>query len=206
MNWMNRGAVALLLVAWLGVLGGCDMFGKGTQKAEFKLPEKARILVMVDPRPASNTPIDVPAALGETINRYLYKHNVGENFVAQARLTELRKNPQFARMGIADIAKATDADVVVFLDLVRFSADTQSEGQLTEGFAQGLVKVVDGRGQRLWPAETEVLGQEVQAVVAPNFASDMSVVQVRQALIDGMAIHTGRLFHDYDKEDKEVAK
>ncbi len=135
--WTSRGIGAWLLMLSVAALGGCDMMGKGTQKALFKLPEGKRVLVMVDPRPSSNAPIDVPVALGQAISQYLYQHRVADSFVAQARLTELRKNEQFARMGIADIARATDSDLVVFVDLVSFNAEMLSEGQVTQGVARG---------------------------------------------------------------------
>ena len=107
-------------------------------------------------------------------------------------------------MGVADIAKATDADVVVVVNMVVLQADTTSDGSVTQGTAEGEVKVVDKNGERLWPGD--LLGTKVDAKVDPSFASDRGKGQVYTGLIDLLTIRVGRMFHPYDMEDKEMNK
>lgn len=189
------------------MLGGCDMMGKGSQDALYKLPEKGRVLVLVDARPTSGMPLDAPSSLGKQITDLLYQHKVADNFVDQGRLTELRKDARFAdmkQMGIADVAVLTDADTVVYVDVLQFQVDTLSDGQVTEGNAVAQVKVVSRAGKRLWPAETEVLGYQIQTTVNPNLVEQAPPNVVKGKLVKDLSVLVGRLFFKYDLEDKEL--
>lgn len=210
----NRPYWRLGVLALVLLLNGCAalymLTGKGQQEALYKLPEKSRILVCVDARQVSGMPGDAPARLGQLISEHLYKYQAGETFVAQSRLSEVRKNPQFSpanpaeRMGIADIAAATDADVVVFVDVLQFNIQNISGGEVNQGNAMAMVKVIDKRGKRLWPADTEPLGYQVTAVAAPSLAADGGPTFVQAKLLKDLALKAGRLFHSYDTEDREV--
>ncbi|MEI8194271.1 MAG: hypothetical protein WCI73_00010 [Phycisphaerae bacterium] len=210
----SNGAWRLGLLALVLTLGGCEalymMTGKGGQEALYKLPKKSRILVCVDPRAVSGMPADAPARLGQLIAEHMYQYKAGEEFVAQARLSELRKNPRFnpanpvERMGIADIAAATDADVVVFVDVLQFNIENISGGEVNQGNATAMVKVLDKNGKRLWPAETEPLGYQITAMAAPSLSEEGGAAAVQAKLLKDLALRAGRLFHSYDLEDKEV--
>lgn len=202
----QRIALAAVLTALAGVSAGCELMGKGTQKALVELPKGARVLVLVDPRPAAGMPPDARVALGEALNQYLYQQKVADNFVAQARVTELRTHPEYAKMGIADAARLTDADVVVFVDVVTYNVESVSYGQLTQGYAEALVRVTDRDGNRIYPGETEILGLPVRALVRTELSDVSSEGAVRRQLVDQLAVRTGRMFHTYDLEDKRVAK
>lgn len=203
----NPGLFLPLLVL---LLTGCDMLGKGTQEALYTLPEKSRVLVLVEPRSTSGMPPDVSAKLGDLIIAHLYKYNVADQFVSQARITELRKDPNFNgtdpqhRMGLADMAALTNADVVLYIDILRFDIEDLSGGQVVQGNAVAMVKVVSKNGKRLWPSETYPLGQQVNATVPPTLNEQGGNGAVQAKLMHDLAINVGRQFHAYDKEDKEL--
>jgi len=207
----NGRLIGVMALAMLSLaLGGCEILymlgGKGKQESQYKLSAKSRVLVWVDPRVTSGAPVDVPAALGEKVNGHLYQWKVSDHLVSQARLAALRKDPRFTEMGVADAARKLDADVVVFIDLLQFRVETVSAGQLTQGHAQALVKVVDRDGNRLWPADTEVLGVPVEADAKLSFADQATPAVVKDKMMADLTIRIGRLFHEYDLGDKEMIR
>ncbi len=205
-----RTAAWLVSLAALAGLQGCAALyflgGKGSQPALYTLPKTARILVFVDPRANVTVPVDFPSALGEKIANHLYKYGVADKFVAQERLTALRRDQQqFSRMGIADVAKATDADVVIYVDLISFQAQAISDDSMAEGSAHVLVKVLGKDGARLWPKDSPT-GIETAAQVEPALTSDRSVPAIITTLSDMLSIRVGRMFQSYDKEDSVLSR
>ena len=191
----------------LAFLAGCDVLGKGTQEALYKLPKGKRMLVFVDVHVGAEVPVDVPAELGQKIADHLYQYKAADSFVSQQKLVSLRANGEaFSKMSIEDVARETGADVVVFVELLEFYAKAVSEGQLTAGQAQGFVKVVDAHGNRLWPPGAETPGANVGATVPEKLAEEQELTKVRRTLLLDLAARVGRAFHDYDKEDKDAAR
>lgn len=206
-GWRSAGARVggvVLALAVVILLGSCGMLGKGTKEADYKIPEKSRILVFVDPRASCPMPADGPALLGEMLTQHLYTYKVGDSFVDQSRLTGLRKEEEFRKLGIADVAKKTDADIVLYVDVVSFVTQEVSEGQVSQGAAQVLVKIIDKNGKRLWPAETAALGAPVEVRVDPNFSEESNTASVQGQLYKLLAMRVGRMFHSYDLEDRNV--
>ena len=99
---------------------------------------------------------------------------------------------------------ATDADVVVFVDVLQFNIENISGGEVNQGNATAMVKVLDKNGKRLWPAETEPLGYQITAMAAPSLSEEGGAAAVQAKLLKDLALRAGRLFHSYDLEDKEV--
>ncbi len=193
-----------LLMCLPMMLAGCDIMGKGTTQAVFTLPPKARVLVAVDPRPTSGMPIDGPIQMGKLITDELVLYKGAELVVDQGRLTDLRRDPDYKKMGIADIAVATGADVVIYVDVLTFHVATISDGQVTQGDATATVKVVDRNGTRLWPPLTDVLGFQVQTSVLPGFTDQMPPDHVKNKMVKDLAAYAARLFYKYDREDKDM--
>lgn len=191
------GVVALGLLALL--LAGCLVDDTNYQDALYKLPEKSRVLVWVDPRSTADMPVDTAPALGQSIAQDLYTYKVAGTFVAQSRLSAIRQDPKYKEYGIADVARLTDADLVVYVDMLTFHVTSLSSGQLTEGGAEAVIKVVDKNGKRLWPDNLSALGYPVTAHVDINVSEDQSTSAVRTDLIANMTKKVGQLFHKWDK-------
>ena len=203
-----RLTAALLLLAF--TLSGCQMLymfaGKGSQEALYVIPKGARVLIFVDVRPTAHMPAEGPLVLGEKIADHLFRHKAADNFVAQQRLSEVRRLDDFRKMGIADIARATDADVVLHVDVIQYTANTISDSSISEGSAAALVKVVDRQGNRLWPPEGTAMGAPVQARLDPLLTEQRDLNAVHKELAELLTIRIGRMFHAYDLEDKEMTK
>jgi hypothetical protein len=207
----RRSGVAIATLLLLSpLLSSCQALyflgGKGTQPALYTLPKASRILVFVDPRSTVSAPVDFPSALGEKIAAHLYKYGVADKFVAQERLTALsRDHAKFATMGIADVARATEADVVIYVDLISYEVNAISDESIAQGSVHVLVKVLDHNGDRLWPKDAPT-GIETGAKIDPALTTDRDQAAVLKMLTDTLAIHVGRMFQKYDAEDPVLAR
>ena len=103
-----------------------------------------------DPRPAAQMTPESEAMLAEAIMNHLWKYKAADNFVSQqqivlARARHLEQN-DFSALGTADVARETGADIVIHVDVVDYMMPQMSENQITIGYAQTLIKVVDKNG------------------------------------------------------------
>jgi hypothetical protein len=196
----------LCFVFYVSALPACGTMSKGDRPALFTLPPAKRVLVFIDVRPNVPVPPDFPADLGQKISDHLYQHHATEHVVSQSRLTELRRDPEkFSAMGIADIAQATDADIVLHVDTLMFSVSALSDESITMGLTQALVKVVDKNGKRLWPT-LAATGAGVEARIDPAFAEQRDRPAVQKEMSDLLAIRIGRMFHKYAVNDSQMNK
>jgi hypothetical protein len=207
---LPRRAALLALLAAFPALPGCQALyflgGKGTQPALYTLPKDQRILVFVDPRPTVSAPVDFSSTLGDKIAQHLYKYGVADKFVAQERLTALRRDhARFGAMGIADVAKATEADLVLYVDLIAYDVNAISDESIAQGSAHVLVKVLARDGTRLFPKDAPA-GIETAAQVEPAFTADRDMNAVIKQLTDTLAMRVGRMFQKYDREDPVLSR
>jgi hypothetical protein len=208
---LRRPGVALAALLLLTpLLSSCQALyflgGKGTQPALYTLPKEARILVFVDTRPTLSPPVDFPSALGEKIAAHLYKYGLANKFVAQERLTALRRDhAKFSTMGIADVARATEADVVLYVDLISYEVNAISDESIAQGSVHVLVKVLNHDGTRLWPKDAPA-GIETAAQLDPALTTDRDLPAVLKMLTDTLAMHVGRMFQKYDAEDPVLSR
>ena len=166
MNKMVACGMLLASLAGCNVLGALSS-GKGTVKAEATLPPKARVLVFVDPRPQTQMTPESEALLAEAIMNHLWKYKAADNFVPQQQVVLARARHAEAndfaaaagKVGTADVARETGADVVIHVDVVDYMMPQLSESQITIGYATVLVKVMDKNGNPItsgpiaWQAE-----------------------------------------------------
>jgi len=209
--WRAGGLAGAVLALVLLTVPGCAMFfmmtGKGQQKALFEFPEKARVLIMVDTHPNTGIPVDVPAMLGTALAaQWQPRANHPLEFVDPGRLTQLQYNADaFRSLSIADVARKTHADYVVYVDLLQFSVQGRSENQISQAVTQTMVRVVDRDGQRVFPTDASA-GMPVSAALPPTLGESASSSQQKDKLIDLLSIRITRMFFDYDLEDQAVIR
>ena len=137
---MKRLAAAGVVAAAMAALGGCSILGalssgKGTVKAEATVPSGSLVLVFVDPRPETQMSPEKQMDLAEAIVKHLYKYRAADRFVAQQQLVILRSEHQAdfdnRKIGVADVARETGADVVIHVDVIDYSTPQLSENQIS---------------------------------------------------------------------------
>jgi hypothetical protein len=213
---MKVGMVCQLcmMALFLLFLTGCPPIAATQIKAQYVLPKTGKVLVFVDERPGYGVPLDVPPILAMDLTTHLYRQKAAEaeNLVNPEKVTVLRQNAKvrpdgktFEELDVMTVARETGADYVLFVDLFRFDVQSSSDGMLTGGAAQALVRVVDRDGRRLWPAG-EVMPSSVDTLVQPAMTEDRDELAVRKRLIEDLTVKIGRLFHDYASDNKYLAR
>jgi hypothetical protein len=205
-SFLRSAALTLLLLALTGCQALYFIAGQGSKDPLYKLPKDKRVLVFVDPRAVSHMPADLPQSLGERLADHLYKYKAADRFVSQQRLAEVRRQPNFDDMGLADIAQATDADVILHVDVVQYVTSSTSDNAIAQGNATAIVKVVDRSGNRLWPPGSSMVGVPVEARADPVLTETRDFNAMNKEILDLLEIRIGRMFHSYDLEDKKMAK
>ncbi len=206
---MSRVVLPLMIVAAPLVFSSCAALyflgGKGSQPALYTIPKGKRVLVFVDAPASVTLPPDCAKLLGEKISDHLYKYKATDTLVAQARLTSLRNDPTFAKMGIADVAREADADIVIYVNIVAFNLASSTDSSVTQADAQVLVKTVDRDGKRLYPT-ADAAGAPAEAHLDPTLVEGRTQAMLVDEVNARLAVHVGRMFHKYDLEDAEMTK
>jgi hypothetical protein len=206
-----RGAVALAVVALAAMLGGCELAaligGEGQQDALHKFDKGTKVLVLVDVRDGVGVPPAYTTGLGDEIGVHLWKNEaVDVPVVPQGALIALQQaNPdEYKKLGIADIAQATGADEVLEVYITQLSTPATSDSLVTTGYAEAYVKIIDKKGQRIWPGDAT--GMRVEARVDPSLLTDKTVAQVQKELAAKLATRTGRMFHTSEIEGHRMER
>jgi hypothetical protein len=204
-----------LLVIFLGCavlnLVGCQLAyflaGNGEDKALYDIPRSDRVLVLVDS--AANSPMTMQAITGliDSVNSQLYQNKAADQLVPSFRVMQLeRSNPvAYKQMGIADIAAALHADLVVYVFVNRFDVLLDAAQEVSHGDALGLVKIVDNGGKRLWPDDVTE-GYPVSAHIQENFTADQSSTDVQNQLIAQLSVNIALLFYDHPASNTQEIK
>ena len=206
----TRRYILIPLMALTLSLAGCEilyfMGGKGSQPALYTIPKEKRVLVLVDVHESVTAPPAFAAGLGEKISTHLFRNNAADHLVSQDRIIAMQQDDPAAykKMGVADIAKAADADLVMVIFVTQLSIPVTSDGTVASGDAQIQVKLIDRNGERIFPGE--VVGTKIDAHVDSAFTSERDTEAIVKELTEMLAVRTGRMFHPYNMEDKTMLR
>lgn len=148
------------------MLGGCQAIGWGVAamappqkiKPLYKIPADKRVLVFVDDKenPVSYPPIK--RELTEAIGKGLVENKLVKETVSYDSLLDLlAREPKFNNLGVADIGRKLNADLVIYVNIKAFRLREEEGSPLWEGELAVSIRVVDAWGKkgetRLWPKE-----------------------------------------------------
>ena len=122
--------------------------------AKYKLPEGKRVLVFVDDyrQPVNYEPIK--EELARRIAKEFTEHKVAMEIIPYERLEDLAYSTRrFREMGIPSVAKKLGAEMVVYVDIRRFSLKENPQSPLWQGRLEVDVKVVDPDKGKIWPKD-----------------------------------------------------
>lgn len=193
-------ALALLLLSCNGCQLEYLLAGNGISQSVYHIKKKDRVLVLVDSSSVSPLSIHSMSQLIAATNQDLYRAGVTKHLVPAYRLIALMKSHPitYREMGIADIAKALNANIVLYIYIERLRNRLLSAKQITEGDAQAYVKLVSESGERLWP-KTAAPGELVTAKVPPNLAMTQTHTAVEDSLLAQIANTTAGFLHTHGK-------
>ena len=207
-----RQLLNLLCVGLLGgMVSGCVAVAAIASKAapaptipaEYK-PEKELTLVLVE----SYENPDLYEVESERIARDLtdaFAEKKAFPVVPQQKLMELKasKGSEFRQMSVPGIAKALGAKQVIYVDLMKFTADPPIGSETMRGEARATVKLVDAdTGHTLWPRDSSV-GREVSYKTPALSEEGTSRNAVQQQVYQHMGEQIEHLFHDWVDETQQ---
>jgi hypothetical protein len=201
---------------WLPILlaplalsqGSCAMFAwlaaqfSPPEKVEalYEPPEGKTILVFVDD---VLYPVSYPAIKGELtrqLNQQLTTHELAAKTVPYQRLASLiAATPQFNLLAVSQVGQKVGADIVLYVQIDKFSLKEEATKELWKGELQVTVRMVDVTEGRLWP-EDRPAGYRVPAVKTPTRteASPTYADELTKTLAAQMAGEVAKLFRKHE--------
>ena len=213
---MRKVFMALLAVGVMGVAcvaGGCAAISALTYKvtgdpkspAEYK-PKNVLTLVLVENYQNPDQYRGTASQLERDIATELTENKVTQ-IVPVAKLEDLRSEDAVAyrKMDVRAIGKAVGARQVIYVNLVKFSAQTPIGSTEQSGRAEARVRVMDvGTGRTLWPLDN-LEGREIHYETKHEEAVDFSSAEaVHDQISQSLADRIARLFYAAAEAENEV--
>jgi hypothetical protein len=174
------------------------------ENAAFTLPAGKTVLVFPDDlvNPLGYPPLK--RMLAEKLNEQIAKHQLAERTIEYARLEDLKersgerwRDVREKGMGVAEVTSALGADLAIHLDVREFRLKEHPSNNIWKGRLTALVKVVDSKGNRLWPADA-MEGQQVSVETPPITEGDETYgLTLTNLLADQMADRVAKLFYSH---------
>jgi hypothetical protein len=207
-GWRDARVLAALVIV-AGMLGGCQLlylvFGQGDQPALYKFGKGQRVLVLVDVADGVSVPPTFATTLADQIGLHLQRYKaVDAPLVPQERLIKLQQtDPNYRKLGVADIAQDTDADQVLQVSVMQMTVLKTADGTVAQGRAVAYIKVCDRHG-RVWPGDDK--GQLVEGRVDEGLLRDKGADEILKEMAGQLTLRAGRMFHSYTLDNHEMSK
>jgi len=202
---VGRLALTGALAAGCCCLASCQMFSwmvaamapPKPVPAVYEPPQDKTILVFVDDirNPVSYEPLK--AQLSRRLSDLLVEHEVARQTVAYEKLRDLAlSTPDFNQWHIPTVGEKLQADLVLYVEIDRFTLREGAQGPLWQGRLETRVKIVDSRKGRIWPEDRPNGFPVKPATTEPeaNFSEDYGAV-LASKLANEMAERIAKLFY-----------
>lgn len=208
MNLRNRNRLLIVSVVLLGAgVPGCAVFSwvvaqfapPQKVKALYKPPEKKKYLVFVDDLRQEMTYEPVKRQLTRQLNKQLIEHKIAKEVVPYERLVNLSvATPEFNSLSVPTVGRKLKADVVLYVEITKFSVRDDEVSPLWHGVLAVSVKIVDPEVGRIWPEDRES-GYPVDQVETPltDDPSPSYGVELSGILAKDMADKIVKMFYDH---------
>lgn len=206
-----RTARTLLAVTLLGATltaAGCNIAAAavfvlhGPEKTEalFTLPKDKSAVIALDDRGSVMPQRSLRDMIGKTAEEEILKQQLVKEMVASRLASAVMSRERTGEpMGIAEIGKAVNADIVIYVVMDSFTLS--EDGQTLAPAATGRVKIIESKtGNRLGPPESDPAGYypltvrlPTQTGTAPSTSNELSMMQ-DLARVTG--VYLSRMFWD----------
>ena len=192
-------------------LSGCVVFAWAAAVATpppkippvYKPPQGKTILVLVDDlrSPVHYQPIK--RELAERLNRKLVGNKVARRTIDYERLVDfIAATPSFNRMPVGSIGRQLGADLVLYVEIRRFSLKDEQVVPLWRGRLATSARIVDVREGLLWPKDRAPREGFPVPPVETTPTHDTSVTygeKLSEELAEKMADRIARLFYEHEQ-------
>jgi len=167
--------------------------------ATYKLPKGKKVLVFVDDPYYRVNYEPVKAELTKRLNSQLTTHKIAAKTIPYRRLLGLiDATPDFNRLRVSQVGKKLGADVVLYVQVDRFSLKDHENSTLWHGRFKTTIRFVDNEANRLWPKDMHE-GFPVPEVTRPQVdnASPTYGGGLARIMAEKMADRIAKLFYDH---------
>ncbi len=172
------------------------------QKIEpvYEFPKNKKVLVFVDDLLNPVSYIAVKNDLTKKLNRQLTEHGIVKDVISYDRLMDLKgAMPKFNQLAISEVGNKLGADVVLYVQIDKFSLKDDEESPLWHGNFEATIRMVDVDKGRLWPKDRPS-GYPVEPVKTPT-QDNLSTTygsELASQLATMMADKIAKLFYEHE--------
>jgi len=208
MKLLRPIAVSLLLAtaaaAGCNLVAGAFLIAHGPEKTPslFTLPKQASAVIAIDDRGSVIPQRSLRDTIGKSAEEEILQQNLVREMVAARLATAVMSRERYGQpMSIADIGKAVNADIVIYVTIDQFSLS--KDGTTLSPVANGRVKIIDSQsGHRLGPPEGG--GDEYYPLIVDlppqgGVNTTASQQQRMQELARVTGSYLARMFYDAEK-------
>ncbi len=167
-------------------------------QAEYKIPKGQKVAVLIDDNLAPLPSPTMKSQLAKKISDILISNKAIKDYQAikyekvKRVATKIIDNKKISIKKVGELVKA---DYVIYVNIIEFNLQSDSDNPLIKPLARAYVKVIDVKtGERVWPVS--FLGKEVMASqrMAAELASSPKRTEYADKLLDSLAEHIAWLF------------
>jgi len=170
----------------------------------FTLPKKPLLILVDDDRDLAQ-PRQICDLLVDALAQELRNHELVDRVTTNEELAKVRQTePNFDKRGAREVGRLVKADVVLWLNISRYSLPDELEWSASPSYFGVSVKVINAEAERrddvrLWPTTPE--GRIVEVTVSPHeIRKCKTVKEAQQAMADSLAAEIARLFYEYEEK------
>lgn len=181
--------------------------GRGQKiEAEFELPEKKPLMILIDDEQGLAQPTLVKDALVDHLAKELKAHKIVEKVTTNEELGLLRrKHPDFDELSIREAGRLANADIMIWMRVLQYAVNDDLDLVVSDGKLAVKLKVFDIREEdptkiRLWPSQRE--GKLVDVTVnVHDIRACKTKQQVHEQMGIALADKIAKLFHAHSMEE-----
>jgi len=171
--------------------------------AEYKLPEKKKVAVLVDDYMSPLGNLELKKSLATTVGQQLVaaKAIKPEDLIDPEKvLAAPTDTTDGKKLSIQHIGRDVHADYVIYINIIDFNLQSDPDNPLIQPKSRAYVKVIEvATGERLWPID--VAGYPIQGKehMQGEMAEEADKNEWSQKLVDKLASSAAELFYDHSK-------
>ncbi len=170
-------------------------------EAKYEIPDDKKVLVFVH-EPSYRINYD----LTHKLNDQLKEHKVADDLIAYEEIARMAASkPGIYRMDTTEVGKLLGADIVIRVNVTKFSLKDDEVSPLWTGRIKSSVKVVSTTEGLLWPKE-RLKGYRIEEItIGPKESSSKLYGDtLTRELADRMADAVAKLFYDHKVRPQET--
>ncbi len=169
--------------------------------AEYKPPADRKVLVFVDDIRMPVSYEQIKTDLTDRLNVQLLENKIAGKVIPSEMLQNyIAMTPKFNQLSVAEVGKELGADLVLYVEITRFSLRDSDQTPIWQGRLATSVRWVDVKtAKRLWPSD-RIDGYDVPLMELPTEENVSAAygAEIAKQLAEGMSAQIAWFFYDHE--------